>query len=154
MPGLRAYSYKSGMLIATPLSHDKIQIRPVHVRAGGVGQASCAHIFAESAAQNPYIFRIAGLRPAGIYSRSELIPHARNGNNRMCARHWRLACNKCHHFTLVLPPPPPPPPPPRTRVCTMCAYSAALPGEHTASKGNGPPHVQLNRKVRQYTEHG
>ena len=35
---------------------------------GGVGQASRAHIFAESAAQNPYIFRIAGLRvyrPAG-----------------------------------------------------------------------------------------
>ena len=34
----------------------------------GVGQASRAHIFAESAAQNPYIFRIAGLRvyrPAG-----------------------------------------------------------------------------------------
>ena len=33
--------------------------------AGGVGQASRAHIFAGSAAQNPYIFRIAGLRPAG-----------------------------------------------------------------------------------------
>ena len=34
----------------------------------GVGQASRAHIFAESVAQNPYIFRIAGLRvyrPAG-----------------------------------------------------------------------------------------
>ena len=37
-------------------------------RVRGVGQASRAHIFAESAAQNPYIFRIAGLRvyrPAG-----------------------------------------------------------------------------------------
>ena len=41
----------------------------VHAQvAGGVGQASRAHIFAESAAQNPYIFRITGLRvyrPAG-----------------------------------------------------------------------------------------
>ena len=40
-------------------------------------------------------------------------------------------------------------------ICTMYAYAAAVPGEHTASKGNGPPHIQqLNRKVRQYTEHG
>ena len=39
-----------------------------YVRTRGVGQASRAHIFAESVAQNPYIFRIAGLRvyrPAG-----------------------------------------------------------------------------------------
>ena len=25
---------------------------------------------------------------------------------------------------------------------TMYAYAAAVPGEHTASKGNGPPHIQ------------
>ena len=41
---------------------------PHGARNKGVGQASRAHIFAESAAQNPYIFRITGLRvyrPAG-----------------------------------------------------------------------------------------
>ena len=25
-------------------------------------------------------------------------------------------------------------------ICTIYAYAAAVPGEHTASKGNGPPH--------------
>ena len=42
--------------------------------------------------------------------------------------------------------------------CT-CMYMyhvcVAVTGEHSASKGNSPPmYQQLNRKVRQYTEHG
>ena len=46
-----------------PLSDDYTTSTP-----RGVEQASRAHIFAESAVQNPYIFHIAGLcvyRPAG-----------------------------------------------------------------------------------------
>ena len=50
------------------LAHARRSHKNMHVCTRGVGQASRAHIFAESAAQNPYIFRIAGLRvyrPAG-----------------------------------------------------------------------------------------